>query len=191
MKNWHSLSRTCLSILTTVTNKGQANSGLSSLNDGFDTNITEIKMITIEEGLERIKTMYPQAHIEKGKVIPHNRPCKWEDLLIVPSVLLPPGWYTDELCSEPATICTVLTKIPKGFPAVRPNGFWIDIGRLRIAGGKLATSTNNASDRNLISGYPHWYDLTYFHWKLQDWNPNTDSLVTWLSVIKHRLNPAR
>ncbi len=136
-------------------------------------------MITIEEGLERIQVYYPQAHILEGCPIPHNNRFNFEKLLVVPSVILPSGWSH--------TICTVLTKIPHGFPATQPRHFWVDV-ELRLADGRMAECTEHLTP---IAGYENWKDLTCFHWKLQAWDPNTDSLMTWLSVIKKRLKPAR
>lgn len=135
-------------------------------------------MINIEEGLKRIQTKYPQAHIL-------NNP-QAESLLVIPSVLLPKGFNK--------TICTVLTKIPHGFPGTHPNGFWIDFPDLKV---KLTPSDVTGrpyySNNNNIYGYPEWDGhVTYFYWRLQAWNPNKDSLYTWLMAItKGRLKAAR
>ena len=130
-------------------------------------------MITIEDGLERIKTKYPQAHIE------FNEP--YEPILVVPGVRLGEGWNK--------TICTILSIIPRGFPAVQPDRFWVDLPDLRLSNGDQPEYTNTLID---IYGHPQWNNCTtWFAWILQGWNPNTDSLYTWLKVMERRLRPAR
>jgi hypothetical protein len=65
----------------------------------------------IEEGIERLRTKWPQSHAVPSKY-GHN-------LIIVPSVILPKGWKQN--------ICTVLFIVPPGYPAARPDHFFTDI----------------------------------------------------------------
>ena len=145
---------------------------------------------TILDGIERIRTKYPQAHVLENE--PH------ESLLIIPGVLLGKGWNK--------TICTVLTSIPHGFPHVQPNDFWVDLPDL-MANGKIPKRSFISSEQlmelplpfesykswiNSPIGYPEWNgQVIKFLWRLQAWSPNNDGLYTWLSAIKQRLSHAR
>ncbi len=134
-----------------------------------------------ERGLWQIQTEYPTAHIEPG---PHG-----EGLIVVPGFKLCSGWLCEraEGGCEPANICTVLFLRPCGFPAARPEHFWTDI-RLRLSDRSMPQCTNQG---NLPSGFPQWKNMTWFSWHLQMWDPNRDSLYTYLKVIHQRLKPAR
>lgn len=133
-----------------------------------------------DRGLRQIQSEYPQAHIEKGK---------YNDLVIVPSFRLPSGWLAekqDEGC-EPANICTVLFLRSPGFPAAKPDHFWVDL-RLRLKDLSVPTYANYGNE---IHGFPQWTGLTWFSWHLQMWDPNRSSLYTFLKCIHQRLKPAR
>lgn len=132
----------------------------------------------VDRGLRQIQSEYPQAHIANGKHGKHG-----EGLVTVPTFKLRPGWTSNK---EPADICTVLFIRPCGFPAARPEHFFVDIP-LRLAD----LSWPQASRSGDIHGFEQWKDLHWFSWHLQAWDPSRDSLYTYLKVIHMRLNPAR
>lgn len=135
-----------------------------------------------DRGLAQIKSEYPQAHIAKGK---------YDDLVTVPGFKLCSGWFTTAPNSKRrlvrANICTVLFKRPCGFPAARPEHFFTDIP-LRLKDGEWP---QNVSKFDEITDFPQWRGGMWFSWHLQMWDPNRDSLYTYLRVIHMRLKPAR
>lgn len=124
----------------------------------------------IVNGIERLRTYWPQSHAVPGK---HG-----EHLIVVPSVKLSDGYD--------ANICTVLFIAPAGFPAAHPHHFFTDI-EIRLANKAIPkyTTTNNASD--VAYSWPQWSHVQRWHWKLQHWNPNTDNLFTFMNVIRQRI----
>lgn len=92
-------------------------------------------------------------------------------LVTVPNVLLPAGW-------TPNTT-TVRFIVPVGYPTARPDCFWAD-ANLRLDGGRMP---QNSGQSPLPNG-PN--PLLWFSWHLQKWDPNTDSLATYLRVIENR-----
>lgn len=102
-------------------------------------------------------------------------------LITVPGVDIGPGW------SE--RMVTVLFVAPPGYPAARPDCFWVEPCGLRVAGGATPQNTN---DSNAIPGDDvPGRNTTWFSWHLQTWNPNTDTLLRFFNVIMNRLKPAR
>jgi hypothetical protein len=92
-------------------------------------------------------------------------------LVTVPNVLLPAGW-------TPSAI-TVRFIAPVGFPTAKPDCFWTD-SNLRLDGGRVPQNTGQAQ----LPNGPN--PLLWFSWHLQKWDPNTDSLLTYLRVIENR-----
>ena len=92
-------------------------------------------------------------------------------LVTVPNVVLPAGW-------TPNTV-TVRVIAPVGFPTAKPDCFWTDFN-LRLDGGRMP---QNSGQSPLPNG-PN--PLLWFSWHLQKWDPNTDSLLTYLRVIENR-----
>lgn len=126
----------------------------------------------ITEGIERLRTRWPQAHFVTG---PHG-----DNLIVVPSVVLPKGYQE--------TICTVLFIAPAGFPAQHPHHFFTDID-VRLANGAHPTlTTPRGFPRNV---WPQWSECKRWHWRLQMWDPNRSGLYTFMKVIQQRLDPAR
>ena len=84
---------------------------------------------------------------------------------------------------------SVLFVAPPGFPAAQPDCFWVEPGSLRLANGATPHASN---DSNAIPGDDKaGRDTTWFSWHLQRWDPNRDTLKTYLKVIMTRLVPAR
>lgn len=140
----------------------------------------------IEEGLSRLRTKWPQSFSIESQ---HG-----DQLVVVPSVLLPKGYD--------ATICTVLFIAPCGFPAACPRHFFTDI-EIRLANGMLPHYTRAfvRAERAYIGedliafdrwkDWPAWKQAMRWFWKVQMWYPNRDTLFTFMNAIRMRLNPAR
>lgn len=101
-------------------------------------------------------------------------------LITVRDVKLPQGWNR--------AVATILFVIPPGYPAAQPDCFWVEPGGFRLQNGDTPQASN---DSNPIPGEIFARNTTWFSWHLQGWNPNKDSLVTYFSIIKQRLDPAR
>jgi len=96
-------------------------------------------------------------------------------LVIVPGVVLPAGW------SKPTVNVKFLA--PVGYPLARPDCFWTD-SDLRLRNGNVPQNTGQNPIPHIGTGH------LWFSWHVSSWNPNVDSLLTYLYVIKRRLqNP--
>lgn len=101
-------------------------------------------------------------------------------LVTVKNVPIGPGWI------RAAT--DVLFLAPPGYPAARPDCFWVS-PQLRRAGGAMPQNCNDGTiiPGDTVSGRA----LTWFSWHLQTWDPNKDKLVTFYKAVMKRLIPAR
>lgn len=102
-------------------------------------------------------------------------------LITVPGVDIGPGWNNERV--------TVLFLAPPGYPAARPDCFWVEPTGLRLASGATPQATNDSNP--IVGDNLPGRRTTWFSWHLQAWNPNTDSLVTFFNAIMIRLKPAR
>jgi hypothetical protein len=96
-------------------------------------------------------------------------------LVTIPKVELPGGWNRQQT--------TILFVAPPGYPAAQPDCFWVEPGQMRLEKGGTPQGSN---DSNPIPEVTPARQLTWFSWHLQKWNPNSDSLVTYLNVIMQR-----
>lgn len=146
----------------------------------------------IEAGIEALRSRWSQAHYEKS---PHGA-----HLIVVPSFLLPHGYN--------CTIATVLFIAPAGFPVAQPDHFFTHTAPVELELDPPASEYCRHSDGDYIgrrwrpectathntpSGFPQWHGegLLWWSWHLQHWNPNRDTLMTYMNVIRRRLKPAR
>jgi len=97
-------------------------------------------------------------------------------LVVIPGIQLPNGW------SKSTT--TLLFIAPVGYPFARPDCFWTDHD-LRLADGGIPQNSQLNPVPNFAGQY--WW----FSWHLSAWNPNSDTLFTYLNVIKRRLKEVR
>ncbi len=95
----------------------------------------------------------------------------------VPGCALPGGgWNMAET--------TVYFVTSPSYPMAQPDCFWTD-PQLRLASGAMPqnTSVNNSH------GGPE--NLLWFSWHAAKWDPNRDSLLTYLKVIGRRLQESK
>ena len=94
-------------------------------------------------------------------------------LVTVPGVRLPRGWSK--------TSTTIRFLIPPGYPHAQPDCFWADAD-LRLASGAIPQSSGlNAIPEATEQGL-------WFSWHLTTpWNPNRDTLSSWMNSINDRL----
>ena len=127
-------------------------------------------MTPIEQQIQQLKERYPDAKATSQSSGAY--------LIEILNFRMPPGWDRD--------LVTVIFLAPPGYPAAQPDCFWIEPGGVRLANGATPQGSN---DTNPIPGVgPRG---TWFSWHLQQWNPNRDSLLSYLNAIKQRLCPAR
>jgi hypothetical protein len=121
-------------------------------------------MMLPEQQLERLKREFPEASFE-------SRP-DGSLIVVVPDVPLPPGWNKQ--------LATVVFHAPVGYPAAQPDSFWADPD-LRLASG--AQPKNTGFQPTPSGGEPK----LWFSWHIETWNPNRDSLLSYLKAIQNRL----
>lgn len=98
-------------------------------------------------------------------------------LITAPGIALPAGWS--------ACLTTVRFLAPLGYPQAAPDCFWAD-NSLRLAGGAVPQSSghDNVIPETNIPGL-------WFSWHVQDhWDPNRDTLASWMNAIIDRLGRA-
>lgn len=84
---------------------------------------------------------------------------------------------------------TVLFLAPPGYPASKPDCFWVEPGNFRLANGATPQAAN---DGNPIPGDTEaGRSTTWFSWHVDPWQPGRDNLVKYFQVILDRLRPAR
>jgi Prokaryotic E2 family E len=99
-------------------------------------------------------------------------------LITVPEIpLLPKGAWNLESTE-------VLFLAPQGFPHARPDCFWVN-GGVRLAHGGQPQNSGPQG----VPGKQGQY--LWFSWHLSQWDPNRDSLLTYLAVIQQRLRDPR
>ena len=142
----------------------------------------------IETGLATLRSKWPQAHYEESRHGAH--------LIVVPGYVLPPGYN--------CTIATVLFVAPCGFPAAQPDHFFTHTAPADLLLDPPARELYRHSDgdymgsymrpkctnpSNTPSGFPQWggEGWLWWSWHLQAWDPNKDTLMTYMNVIRARL----
>lgn len=99
-------------------------------------------------------------------------------LVTVDGVPLSTGW------SKPRTSVRFL--IPAAYPFAALDCFWADLD-LRLAGGGIPQNSGVPNDIPEVGEQGLW-----FSWHLaQAWNPNRDTLSSWMNTINDRLRRAQ
>jgi hypothetical protein len=127
-------------------------------------------MTLVNAQIAELKAKYSQATVSEVGNGAH--------LVQIRDYDMPAGWDRQR--------ATILFLMPAGYPAAQPDCFWIEPGPVRLQGGG---TPQNSNDTNEIPGVGQ--RGTWFSWHLQGWNPNADSLMTYLRTIRRRLEPAR
>jgi len=102
-------------------------------------------------------------------------------LIGIPDVNIGTGWNRKT--------ANVLFVAPPGYPTAPPDCFWVAPNEFRLENGATPQASN---DSNAIPGDtdPN-RRTTWFSWHVQNWDPNSGSLLTYFRVIMSRLKPAR
>jgi hypothetical protein len=120
-------------------------------------------MSFVEEQLPRLRESYRQSTVHMLG--------DGTGVVTVPDVPLPAGWNRQSV--------TAFFVVPVGFPMARPDCFWVD-ENLRLTNGGLPK--NSALQTVAWGGSKLW-----FSWHPSSWNPNNDTLRTFVKVIEDRL----
>jgi hypothetical protein len=127
-------------------------------------------MTPLEQQVQELNQQFPGA-----AVIPQPSGAQLVELR---KYRLPAGWNRK--------VVTIIFLAPPGYPAAQPDCFWVEPeepGPIRLANGATPQGTN---DSNPIPGVgPRG---TWFSWHLQSWDPNRDTLLRYVGVIKNRLS---
>ena len=123
-------------------------------------------MEPLQEEIEALRLRFPGLATTK---LPSGA-----TLVQIPEMPLPNGWSK--------TKSNILFVAPQGYPFAAPDCFWADQD-LRLANNGMPQNTQ-------ITPIPETSDMrVWFSWHMaHPWNPNRDSLTTWVSVILQRLN---
>jgi hypothetical protein len=118
---------------------------------------------------EQLKTRYPAA---TRVPLPSGAA-----LVAVPEVTLPSGWS--------AQASSVRFIEPAQYPFACPDCFWADEG-LRLA-------NNHNPQNSQVNGIPETSERgLWFSWHVRDqWNPSSDTLLTWMGCILDRFRRAQ
>jgi hypothetical protein len=121
----------------------------------------------LEQHFQRLLAERPDASLKRLPSGAH--------LITVPDVPLPSGWSVPR--------ATILFVAPPGYPGGAPDCFWVEPKGIRLHGG---ATPQGSSDANPIP--EEGPRGTWFSWHVQKWNPNSDSLVTYLRVVMRRFD---
>lgn len=126
-------------------------------------------MTLLQDQLARLAEVHPGVTLTE---LPGG-----QSLVHVPAVpLAKPGWSKDSTA--------VWFVVPVGYPQAAPDCFWAE-APLMLATGAPPHASNVQPVPGL--GQPH----VWFSWHVQRWNPNRDTLLSWVYLIRQRLNEAR
>jgi hypothetical protein len=120
-------------------------------------------MTPLEQHFQELKQKHPGADLA---TFPSGA-----SLVVVPAIALPQGW------SESLTEVTFLA--PIGYPLSKPDCFWAP-STLRLSGGRMPGNTAIQPIPERGGSY------LYFSWHALAWNPEGDTLLTYLRVIRAR-----
>lgn len=93
-------------------------------------------------------------------------------VITVPGISLPEGWSTSNTTAKFLVLAA--------YPHAKPDCFWVDPS-LRLKSGAQPQNTNTQQ----IPGTSHTW--LWFSWHATQWNPNRDTLTTYVNVIRERL----
>jgi hypothetical protein len=118
---------------------------------------------TVENHLADLRKHWPQATAQ---------PMSGDAVRIyVPGLHLPPGWNL--------AVVDVWIVAPNGYPFAPPDCFWTS-PELRLASQQLPQATG-------LQPLPETaQSALWFSWHVQSWNPNRDSLTTFMNVVRRR-----
>jgi len=130
-------------------------------------------MTPVELHVERLKsrlsTQTPETSVDV-RTLPSGA-----QLILVRDYHLVEGWNRE--------LTSIAFLAPVGYPGAQPDCFWVIPAGFRLANGSVPQASN---DSNPVPEAPD-IQGTWFSWHVQYWNPNSDSLSTYFSVIEKRL----
>lgn len=127
-------------------------------------------MNPVEAQFEALRAIYPNA---VRQPLPDG-----SSIVTVPNVPVPEGWTAKE--------ATIRFHVPVGYPMARPDCFWADES-LMLSGGRLPQNTGaNPLPGGGVPTPQRWYS-----WHVTQWSANSDTLITYVNVIRKRFSETR
>jgi Prokaryotic E2 family E len=97
-------------------------------------------------------------------------------LITIPALSIPDHW------SKNTTSIRFI--VPLGYPVAKPDCFWADQDlKLRSQTPIQAGTVNQIPETNEFG--------LWFSWHANQWNANSDNLITYVNIIKNRLKDPR
>lgn len=122
-------------------------------------------MSVLDAQLENLRDRFPQLEARKLS--------SGTTLVVVPEVRVPDGWNK--------TRTTIQFLVPAGYPYGALDCFWAD-SDLRLADGRVPQNTGATPIPEVGPGG------LWFSWHLaKPWNPNRDTLSSWMNTVLERL----
>lgn len=118
--------------------------------------------------MDAVRSKHPAATIEQLRHGAH--------VVVVPGVKLSERW-------TPRAVTLVLL-LPPGFPGACPEHFWTQED-VRDAEERPIGAPRSSHPNNEITGYTG-KTARWFSWRLQAWNPNSCTILTWLNTCRQR-----
>lgn len=126
-------------------------------------------MSPVEAQFEALRQIYPGAD---------RQPLSdGSSVVTVPAVTVPEGWTARE--------ATVRFVVPVGYPMARPDCFWAE-ETLMLTGARVPQNTGANAIPGGAPTPQRWYS-----WHVTHWSPNSDTLTTYVNVIRKRFSEAR
>lgn len=120
----------------------------------------------LQAQLDALRARYPGT---EGTRLPSGT-----TLVTVPAVPLPAGW------SKAKT--TIRFLVPAAYPYAALDCFWADPD-LRLSGERMPQNTAAGNPIPEVTQPGLWFSWHLAH----PWNPNRDTLSSWMSIINDRL----
>jgi len=121
----------------------------------------------IAQQLLPLQQLYPRASAAQLPSGAH--------LITVPEVPITAGWNQQ--------LISILFLTPPAYPGGQPDCFWALPSGIRLQNGAVPQNSNDCNPIPEVVPAPQ---ATWFSWHVQQWNPNQDSLLTYVNVILNR-----
>ncbi|RTM15380.1 MAG: hypothetical protein EKK33_02115 [Bradyrhizobiaceae bacterium] len=121
-----------------------------------------------QQQFQRVQERYPAAALRE---LPSGAA-----LVSIPNVPLPAGWS--------AVRTSVHFLVPIGYPGPSPDCFWADRDLLLASGGvPQASNVTEIPEASIVGRWFSWHVVE----AQNNWNPNRDDLMTYVSIVLDRL----
>ena len=124
-------------------------------------------MSIVKTQFEGLKEQFPNAGLKEL--------ADGSFLITIPDLPLADGWSHNNV--------TAMFLAPVGYPHAKPDCFWVD-PELKVNGNDPQSIQRQPLPE--VGGSYMW-----FSWHIGQWNPNQDSLITFVRVVMNRLEDVK